>query len=260
MTTPNTQHKTTKGGKYASPKSSGVARTSTGITSVATSKSGSTVTHTSTNRRRTKKKKWYQKIWQNVKNLYGKINKKDVKWYWDLKKWSPILIIILIIVYAIGHYKGEAEQIEYYESLPAETVYIEVTRETEPPETTEVALDEEAVALAILADTSASGKSDNVKRILMWVAINRVEDRSNGYGGSLLEEIGRPKQWQGYDPEGMYLQSTYDIAVEVLNTWRSNGPRPIYNDMLWSVYNSDGSITIRNRFNDTKGRNEQTFS
>jgi hypothetical protein len=254
----NQHNKSTYEGKYASPRSS-TARTSYGITSAATSKSYSTTTPIASNRRHTKKKKRCQKILEGVKKLYNKISKKDVKWYWDLKKWSPILIAILIVVYTIGHNKGEAEKIEYYESLPAETIYVEVTRETESNEMTEVILDEEAVALAVLADTSAAGRSDNVKMILMWLAINRVEDHSNGYGGSLIEEINRPKQWQGYDPEGMYLQTTYDIAVEVLDTWRSNRPRPIYNDMLWSVYNSDGSITIRNKFKDDKGRSEQTF-
>lgn len=257
MTTMNPQRKnTSKGGKYAAKPKNSTSNTSAS-TSVATNRSGSADT-VNVSRRRPKKKKWYQKL--GVNELYSKINKNDVKWYWDLKKWLPAFIIILIVIYAIGYNKGEAEQIAYYESLPAETVYIEVTRETEPQETTEPALDDEAVALAILADTSAAGKSDTVKRILMWVAINRVEDRSNGYGGTLIEEINRPRQWQEYDPEGMYLQSTYDIAVEVLETWRTNGPRPIYNDMLWSVYNSDGSITIRNRFRDTKGRSEQTFS
>lgn len=259
MTAPNQHKNTSKGGKYAAkPKTN-----TTGVhttTTAATNRSGSvnTISATTVSRRRPKKKKWYQKL--DFKKLYNKISKNDVKWYWDLKKWSPILIIILIAIYAIGYNKGEAVQIAYYEALPAETVYIEVTSETTPPETTEPELDEEAVALAILADSSAAGKSDNVKRILMWVAINRVEDHSNGYGGTLLEEIARPKQWQQYNPEGMYLQSTYDIAVEVLETWRTNGPRPIYNDMLWASYNSDGSITVRNVFSGTKGRSEQTFS
>lgn len=259
MTTSNPQRKiTSKGGKYAAkPKVN--AHSTSNTTSVPTSRSGSTSSNNiNVNNRRTRNKK--KNKWNlNLKSIYSKISKKDVKWYWDLKKWSPVFVIVAIIIYTIGYNKGEAKQIAYFETLPAETVYIEVANEIAPPETTELILDHEAVALSILADTSAAGKSDTVKRILMWVAINRVEDSNNGYGGTLLEEIARPKQWQGYDPEGMYLQSTYDIAIDVLETWRNNGPRPIYNDMLWSVYNSDGSITIRNRFNDTKGRNEQTF-
>lgn len=252
MATTNTRKSTTKG-KYVKPKNG----------------STSAVVHTSTTtgRKTNKKKKsitrsirnWSRKIKATFKSIYSKINKKDVKWYWDLKKWIPIICIMMVILYAIGYNKGKTNQIEIFEAIPPETIYIEVTEEPTVPETTEPELDEEAVALAILADSSASGKSDTVKRILMWVVINRVEDRANGYGGTIIDVINRPKQWQGYNPDGMYLQSTYDIAVEVLNTWRNNGPRPIYNDMLWSVYNADGSITIRNRFGDEKGRMEQTF-
>lgn len=253
MTASKPQRKNTKKGKYLKPKTNTPHTPAT--TPVATNRSGSVGTINS-NRRHTKKNKYHS----NLKRMYNKISKKDVKWYWDLKKWSPILILIFVIIYAIGFNRGEAEQIAYFETMPVETIYIEVEgNDSNTSESDEVILDEEAVALAILADSSAAGKSDEVKRILMWVAINRVEDRSNGYGGTLIDEINRPKQWQGYDPEGMYLQSTYDIALEVLSTWKNNGPRPIYKDMLWSVYNADGSITVRNRYNDTKGRNEQTF-
>ena len=196
----------------------------------------------------------------DFEKLYNKISKKDVKWYWDIKKWSPIIIILFLITYAVGCNNGKNEQIAYFETIPPETIYVEVTEPIEvAAEETEPVRDEEAVALAILADTSASGKSREVKKILMWVAINRTEDRANGYGGTLLEEIARPKQWQGYNPEGMYLQETYDLALEVLEIWRSNGPRPLYNDMLWSVYNGDGTITVRNRFGNQKGRMEQTY-
>lgn len=250
MTETNPKRKTQQKGKYCRPKTDTVKAATSEST---TRSSEAAVTDVSKRRTTTKKKQHF-----DLKSLYNKINKNDVKWYWDLKKWAPVLIIIPIILYLIGYNNGKTNQIEYYESLPAETVLVEVIKEV-PVEVTEAAPDEEAVALAILADSTGANKSDNVKRILMWVAINRAEDRSNGYGGTLIEEINRPKQWQSYNPEGMYLESTYDIALEVVTTWRNNGPRPIYNDMLWSVFNSDGSITVRNKFKDTKGRREQTF-
>lgn len=242
MATTNTRK---TAGKYAKTKNT----TSKALTAPVSTQTNSTTRR----RRRTTKKR------VTFESIYNNIDKKDVKWYWDLKKWSPIIIIMLLIVYVTGCNNGKAKQISIFETMPPETIYVEVTEAAIIPEETEAKLDDEAVALAILADTSASGKTDTVKRILMWVAINRVEDRSNGYGGSLIEEINRPKQWQQYNPKGMYLQSTYDIALEVLTTWRDNGPRPIYNDMLWSVYNRDGSITVRNKFSGDKGRNEQTF-
>lgn len=259
MATNDNKKQTTRKGKYAKSKASSRPATAhnattTNMRSTAANNKTSTISH---KRKHKKKRNFSFKL--DFEKIYNKISKKDVKWYWDVKKWIPVLIIMLLISYISGCNNGEERQIAYYETMPAETIYIEVTQPVEVVEETEPALDEEAVALAILADTSAAGKSTEVKRILMWVAINRVEDRANGYGGTLIEEINRPKQWQEYDPEGMYLIETYDLALEVLNTWRTNGPRPLYNDMLWSVYNADGTITVRNKFKNVKGRMEQTY-
>ncbi len=96
-----------------------------------------------------------------------------------------------------------------------------------------------------------SGRSDNVKTIIMWVAINRSEDRSNGYGQSLLDEIARPNQWQGYDENAAYSEHTYEIALSVLETQATGGLRPLDTDMLWLVLNDDGSVTLRNQFTAT---------
>lgn len=194
------------------------------------------------------------------------VNKNDVKWYWDVRKLSFVIIMLFIACYWVGYSNGynnrdlsmitEVQAATEDDPVEEEVIETESTEEVTEPT---VELDDEAVALAILADTSARGKSDTVKEAIMWVAINRTEDRSNGYGETLIYEINRAKQWQNYDPEGMYLQSTYDLAVKVLDTWRNNGPRPIYNDMLWAVYNANGSVTVRNKFKDEKGRVEQVF-
>lgn len=254
----NTNKKQTSGGKYAKKNTTSKATNSKSTVTRKTATTSTSMT-TTTNRTRKRPMKRQRNLGMTLERLYNKISKKDVKWFWDVKKWIPILIILMLISYISGCNNGKNEQIAYYETMPAETIYIEVTQPVEVVEETEPVRDEEAVALAILADTSAGGKSQEVKRILMWVAINRTEDRANGYGGTLLEEIARPKQWQGYNPDGMYLLETYDLAVEVLEIWRSNGPRPLYNDMLWSVYNADGTITVRNKFKDEKGRMEQTY-
>lgn len=255
-TTTNNKKQTTRG-KYA--KKDTTSKT-TFCKTVASRKATTTSTPaTVTTRKRTRPMKRQRSLGMTLERLYNKISKNDVKWFWDVKKWIPIIIIMLLISYVFGYNRGENEQIAYFESIPAETIYIEVTQPVEIVKETEPVRDEEAVKLAILADTSAAGKSREVKRILMWVAINRVEDRANGYGRSLIDEIDRPKQWQNYNPDGMYLLETYDLALEVLDIWKTNGPRPLYNDMLWSVYNADGTITVRNRFGNEKGRMEQTY-
>lgn len=185
---------------------------------------------------------------------------RKVSWYWDVRIWLPVFVILVAAV--IGSYQSKIERITmeselYFEERATEEDRVEKVAETEAP--TEAPQESEAVALARLADSVARGRSDEVKRIVMWVAINRSEDRSNGYGLSLLEEIARPKQWQEYSPDANYLESTLKLAEEVIEIRDSGGARPIYGDMLWFVLNNDGSITVRNQFQLSKNRSEATF-
>ena len=199
---------------------------------------------------------------KNIKSTYtGKFHNgkfkpfgTKVNWYWDIRLWSP-LIIILVIIAMNANITNDVEPVPIQE--PVIEALVETT-ETIPEPT--ISLQElDVIALARLADTVGRGRSEDVKRIIMWVAINRVEDRANGYGGTLQYEISRPRQWQQYDPEGMYLDTTYALAEEVYNTWNTQGARPIYSDMLWFTLNDDGSITVRNQFKEGKNRSEITF-
>ncbi len=172
---------------------------------------------------------------------------KDVRWYYDVRLWLPVILVLLVLA-ACGGSKLSTSTAQGGESIVPETqapVQTEPVSETQAPMTH---ISPEAEALAILADSVGAGRSDNVKTIIMWVAINRSEDYSNGHGLTLLEEIARPNQWQGYDPEISYSQKTYDMALEVLDIRNTGRLRPLDGDMLWMVLNDDGSVTIRNQF------------
>lgn len=169
----------------------------------------------------------------------------DVRWYYDVRLWSPLILLLLILALL----PGKKEVQEPVEETP-EISMVE-TQPTEDTTPTEEAVIPEAAALARLADSVGSGRSDNVKTIIMWVAINRSEDRANGYGQSLLDEIARPNQWQGYDENAPYTSGTYAMAKEVLEIQARGGLRPLDSDMLWFVLNDDGSITLRNQFSAT---------
>ena len=169
----------------------------------------------------------------------------DVRWYYDVRLWSPLILVLFILTLLPA---------KKTEEMPVETIPIATVVETLPMEETAPTEEEvipEAEALARLADCVGSGRSDNVKTVIMWVAINRSEDRANGYGQSLLDEIARPNQWQDYDPTALYNEGTYEIAKQVLQTQASGGLRPVDPDMLWFVLNNDGSITLRNQFTAT---------
>ena len=172
---------------------------------------------------------------------------KDVKWYFDIRLWSPLILLLLILALLPGRGKSETPA----ETTPeTEAAVMETEPEVTEPPTVEP-LDPRAEALARLADTVGAGRSDNVKTVIMWVAINREEDRANGYGKDLLEEIARPSQWQGYDENASYTDHTYDIAKQVLEIQASGALRPVDSDMLWFVLNDDGSITLRNLYAET---------
>ena len=169
----------------------------------------------------------------------------DVRWYYDIRLWSPLLLVLFILALLPG---------KKTEQKPVETIPVVTVVQTLPVEETAPTEEEvipEAEALARLADCVGAGRSDNVKTVIMWVAINRSEDRANGYGQSLLDEIARPNQWQDYDPTALYNEGTYEIAKQVLETQASGGLRPVDSDMLWFVLNNDGSITLRNQFTAT---------
>ena len=167
----------------------------------------------------------------------------DVRWYYDIRLWSPLILLLLILALLPGKQAAKTPE----ETVP-EVTAVETLPETAP---TEEAVIPEAAALARLADSVGAGRSENVKTVIMWVAINRSEDRANGYGQSLLDEIARPNQWQGYDENVRYSDATYAIAKQVLEIQKNGGLRPLDSDMLWFVLNDDGSITLRNQFTAT---------
>lgn len=164
----------------------------------------------------------------------------DVRWYYDIRLWSPLILLLLILALLPGK-KAEVQP----EATEPEISTVETTEDTTP---TQPPVNQEATALARLADSVGAGRSDNVKTIIMWVAVNRSEDRANGYGQSLIDEIARPNQWQGYDENAPYTDGTYAMALSVLDTQTRGGLRPLDSDMLWFVLNDDGSITLRNQF------------
>ncbi len=183
----------------------------------------------------------------------------DVAWFWDIRLWSPLLVILLIAALLAPVRKAPAPTV-------AENPLPEIIEDVTPEDNTQVipevqpeVRDPEAEALARLADTVGSGRTDRVKKVIMWVAINRSEDRANGFGKSLVEEIARPNQWQFYDEAAPYGEGSYLLAQDILKMVRTNDLRPVDKDMLWLLLNDDGSVTIRNGFNINSKTVQKTF-
>lgn len=179
----------------------------------------------------------------------------DVRWYYDVRLWSPLILLLLILALVLPGRK-KAAPVEEKPQTPV-VIVEETVPETTAPEPVSV----EADALARLAESVGAGRSNNVKTIIMWVAVNRSEDRANGYGMDLVGEIARPNQWQGYDAAIHYSEETLALAKSVLDIRDNDGLRPLDNDMLWFVLNDNGSITVRNKFvsNGNQKWNEKTI-
>ena len=175
----------------------------------------------------------------------------DVRWYYDIRLWSPLILLLLILALLPGRQAAKTPE----ETLPEVTAVETLPEEDTTP--TEEAVIPEAAALARLADSVGAGRSNNVKTVIMWVAINRSEDRANGYGQSLLTEIDRPNQWQGYDETTIYTDETYAMAKQVLEIQAKGSLRPLDSDMLWFILNDDGSVTVRNQFTATANQKWQ---
>lgn len=183
---------------------------------------------------------------------------RDVAWFWDIRLWSPILVVLLVAALMSG--RKPAAEVTIPEEIPAPTQEVEMEIEPAAPvETQPVLRDAEAEMLARLADTVGAGRTDRVKKVIMWIAINRSEDRANGFGKSLEEEIARPNQWQFYDESASYGEGTYLLALDVLKVVRTNDLRPVEKDMLWLVLNDDGSVSIRNSFNMNNKTTQKTI-
>lgn len=180
----------------------------------------------------------------------------DVRWYYDVRLWSPLILVLLVLVLVLSGHQKKAlrEQLQAMEETVTTPVATDAVMETESTIAPVEPINQEAEALARLADTVGNGRSDNVKIIIMWVAINRSEDQANGYGKTLLEEISRPNQWQGYNENMGYSDNTYELAKQVLETKEKGGLRPLDSDMLWFVLNDDGSITVRDQFSVAAGQ------
>lgn len=180
----------------------------------------------------------------------------DVRWYYDVRLWSPLILVLLVLVLVLSGHQKKAlrEQLQAMEETVTTPAATDAVMETESTIAPVEPINQEAEALARLADTVGNGRSDNVKIIIMWVAINRSEDQANGYGKTLLEEISRPNQWQGYNENMGYSDSTYELAKQVLETKEQGGLRPLDSDMLWFVLNDDGSITVRDQFSVAAGQ------
>lgn len=112
----------------------------------------------------------------------------------------------------------------------------------------ETAAHREAEAMARVLYGMARYRSREAQEAICWCVLNRVE--STLFPDSVEAVCSQPVQWMGYSAQNPVTQELYNVAYEVLQTWKNGGIRPMPQDYLYLSW-SETEIVLRTSFNET---------
>lgn len=113
-------------------------------------------------------------------------------------------------------------------------------------------IEREAEYIAKVLYGTASNHADSDKRAVVWCILNRVEHYS--HPDTVAEVCEQPKQWMGYSSGNPILSELYDLALEELKIWHSDGHRPMNNSYIYLTWSSQ-EILLRDTFEENKSTN-----
>lgn len=87
------------------------------------------------------------------------------------------------------------------------------------------------------------------KKAVVWCILNRVENYA--YPDTVEEVCEQPKQWMGYSSDNPVLTNLYELALEELKIWHSNGHRPLSSEYIYLAWSSQ-EILLRDTFEENK--------
>lgn len=128
---------------------------------------------------------------------------------------------------------------------PKEAPVITQVYATPTPDIFTVSYDEDAEYLAKLLYGCVRYRSRAVQEAVLWCALNRVD--ASIYPNSVKEVVQQQSQWQGYSDENPVTDDLYDVALDVLTTWRTNGHRSAPADCLFMLITNNG-VELRTRW------------
>lgn len=102
-------------------------------------------------------------------------------------------------------------------------------------------------AARVLYGIRGYGLTDKAKAAVIEVIQNRAEDNAREFRAynTIADVCNQANQWQGYDPDGEYLQEDYELAKAVLH--RSDGGRMIPRDCYFLLV-ENGQVTARTEY------------
>lgn len=110
-------------------------------------------------------------------------------------------------------------------------------------------IEREAECIAKVIYGTARNHADSDKRAVVWCILNRVEHYA--HPNTVAEVCEQPKQWMGYSNDNPVLTENYDLALEELKTWHSDGHRPMSSDYIYLSWSSK-EILLRDTFEENK--------
>lgn len=88
-------------------------------------------------------------------------------------------------------------------------------------------LENRVMAQIIYGYEQAGAVTQAQKEVVACTVANRSEPSNALWPDDLLEVMQQPGQWQGYSDDNPVTQDNYEIACQVLDTFRRDGIRPI---------------------------------
>ena len=113
-------------------------------------------------------------------------------------------------------------------------------------------IEREAEYIAKVIYGTARNHADSDKKAVVWCILNRVEHYA--HPDTVAEVCEQPKQWMGYSSDNPVLTENYDLALNELKTWYSDGHRPLSNDYIYLSWSSK-EILLRDTFEEKKSTN-----
>ena len=113
-------------------------------------------------------------------------------------------------------------------------------------------IEQEAEYIAKVIYGTAKNHADSDKRAVVWCILNRVEHYA--HPDTVAEVCEQPKQWMGYSDDNPVLDDIYELALDELKIWHSDGHRPMSNDYIYLSWSSR-EILLRDTFEESKVTN-----
>lgn len=113
-------------------------------------------------------------------------------------------------------------------------------------------IEREAEYIARVLYGTAINHADPDQRAVVWCILNRVEHYA--HPDTVEKVCEQPKQWIGYSSDNPVLTDLYDLALDELKIWHSDGHRPLSNKYIYLTWSSK-EILLRDTFEENKNTN-----